>query len=66
MTDSELQLRELAEALKDHSCHCLGIPYPDYEPGVLSIICPKCNFQTCAPDFDPAEALKRWIAKLNQ
>lgn len=66
MTGPELQLRELAEALQNESCHCGSIPIPDYEPGVLSIICPRCNFQTCAPDFDPAEALKRWIAKLNQ
>lgn len=63
MTEPELQLRELAEVLTIETCACGSIPTAHYEPGVLWIECPRCNLTTCAPDFDPAEALRRWRIK---
>ncbi len=63
MSESELQLSDLDEALTYESCHCGAIPKAFYEPGCTYIKCPRCGLGSCAPDFDPAEALRRWRIK---
>lgn len=64
ITEEERRLKEAGAALRTARCKCGHIPRLEYEPGVTTIHCPRCDLWAVVPDFQPEAALGEWRLKL--